>query len=196
MFVGSVGMFGCWNERRGIALGQARPFDCLLEKAHLNPDVLIRMLKHSQQQSLERQEERETLSFPDLPYACITHSDSFPSISSRFQDSTAQWEAFQQEFRMEQEKNMEKLHQQMRQEREAREAQDAKVRMLEEDLLEQRKVANEKSQEVNRRRTAHNDELLEITAKFNREKRRLEEELDIERDTVRSLKVSSVLFAF
>lgn len=97
---------------------------------------------------------------------------------------------------MEQEKNMEKLHQQMRQEREAREAQDAKVRMLEEDLLEQRKVANEKSQEVNRRRTAHNDELLEITAKFNREKRRLEEELDIERDTVRSLKVSSVLFEF
>lgn len=91
---------------------------------------------------------------------------------------------------MEQEKNMERLQAQISHERSEREAQDAKVRMLEEDLLQQRRVASEKSQEVNRRKTLHDDELLEVTAKFNREKRRLEEELDIERETVRSLKVS------
>lgn len=85
---------------------------------------------------------------------------------------------------------MERLQAQISHERSEREAQDAKVRMLEEDLLQQRRVASEKSQEVNRRKTLHDDELLEVTAKFNREKRRLEEELDIERETVRSLKVS------
>ncbi|KAI3488555.1 hypothetical protein L1887_47429 [Cichorium endivia] len=75
-------------------------------------------------------------------------------------------------------------------ERSERLAQEDKVRQLEEDLLEQRKIAQSKQEEIKRRRTLADDEMLQLTAKFNREKRLLETELEQERETVAALKAT------
>ncbi len=87
-------------------------------------------------------------------------------------------------FELERQKTEEKWNK----ERSDRLAQEDKVRQLEEDLIEQRKIAQSKQDEIKRRRTLADDEILQLTAKFNREKRLLESELEQERETVVALK--------
>lgn len=89
-------------------------------------------------------------------------------------------------FELERQKTEEKWNK----ERSERLAQEDKVRQLEEDLLEQRKIAQSKQDEIKRRRTIADDEILQLTAKFNREKRLLESELEQERETVVALKAT------
>ncbi|PWN91373.1 putative c-terminal kinesin [Acaromyces ingoldii] len=71
-----------------------------------------------------------------------------------------------------------------------REMQEEKVRQLEEDLLEQRRLATRRKEEATRRKSIAEDELQVITSKHNREKRMLEEELEQERSTVSALKAT------
>lgn len=89
-------------------------------------------------------------------------------------------------FELERQKTEEKWNK----ERSDRLAQEDKVRQLEEDLIEQRKIAQSKQDEIKRRRTLADDEILQLTAKFNREKRLLEAELEQERETVVALKAT------
>lgn len=89
-------------------------------------------------------------------------------------------------FELERQKTEEKWNK----ERSDRLAQEDKVRQLEEDLIEQRKIAQSKQEEIKRRRTLADDELLQLTAKCNREKRLLETELEQERETVAALKAT------
>ncbi|SPO30991.1 c-terminal kinesin [Ustilago trichophora] len=89
-------------------------------------------------------------------------------------------------FELERQKTEEKWNK----ERSERLAQEDKVRQLEEDLIEQRKIAQSKQDEIKRRRTLADDEMLQLTAKFNREKRLLETELEQERETVAALKAT------
>ncbi|SPO30756.1 c-terminal kinesin [Ustilago trichophora] len=89
-------------------------------------------------------------------------------------------------FELERQKTEEKWNK----ERSERLAQEDKVRQLEEDLIEQRKIAQSKQDEIKRRRTLADDEVLQLTAKFNRDKRMLETELEQERETVAALKAT------
>ncbi|PWN51008.1 C-terminal kinesin, partial [Violaceomyces palustris] len=115
----------------------------------------------------------------------IKRSSSGSEIDpSRMDAMESRLSSMQELFEQERQKTEEKWNK----ERQERLAQEDKVRQLEEDLLEQRKLAAASKQEANRRRTMADDEILQMTAKHAREKRFLEEELDRERQLVSSLK--------
>ena len=105
---------------------------------------------------------------------------------SRMDAMESRLATMQELFDLERQKTEEKWNR----ERQERLAQEDKVRQLEEDLREQQKIAQSRQEEIKRRRTLADDELLQLNAKHQREKRLLEEELDRERSTVAALKAT------
>ncbi|KAN0062491.1 kinesin-like nuclear fusion protein [Thecaphora frezii] len=113
-------------------------------------------------------------------------SSSQEAEASRMDAMESRLSTMQELFELERQKTEEKWNR----ERTERLVQEEKVRQLEEDLLEQRKLANSRKEEMKRRRTLADDEMLQLNAKHAREKRQLEEELERERATVSALKTS------
>lgn len=113
-------------------------------------------------------------------------TDSDTADPSRMDAMESRIASMAELFELERQKTEEKL----KNERYERLAQEDKVRLLEQDLQEQRKIAQTKQEEAKRRRTLADDEILQMTAKFNREKRLLETELEQERIAVAALKAT------
>ncbi|PWY98165.1 kinesin-domain-containing protein [Testicularia cyperi] len=116
-------------------------------------------------------------------HAASSSSDVDPSRMDAIESRIA---SMAELFELERQKTEDKWNK----ERAERLVQEDKVKQLQQDLQEQRKIAQSKQEEIKRRRTLADDEILQLTAKFNREKRMLESELEQERMAVSALKAT------